>query len=59
MPPCFPLPLPWCTAAGLGDSNVPLNKIVRILNNQLQALGQVDARTDELSAALSTLNRDK
>lgn len=30
-----------CAAATLGDSSTPLSKVVRILNNQLQALTQV------------------
>lgn len=43
------------TAATLGDSSTPLSKVVRILNNQLQALTQVDNRTEELSAKLAAL----
>ena len=32
------------------DSNQPLSKLVKILNNQLQALTHLDARTDEIAA---------
>lgn len=42
-------------AATLGDASTPLAKVVRILNNQLQALTTVDVRTDELSARLAAL----
>ena len=36
----------------IASTNQPLGKLVRILNNQLQALTHLDARTDELSAKL-------
>ena len=32
------------------DSNQPLSKLVKILNNQLQALTHLDARTGEIAA---------
>lgn len=38
-------------ATSLGDQNTPLGKVVRVLNNQLQALMQIDARTRELNSA--------
>lgn len=43
------------TAASLGDTATPLGKAVRILNNQLQALTQMDARIDELSGRVAEL----
>lgn len=41
--PSWPLmpPAPAAAAATLGDASTPLSKVVRILNNQLQALTQV------------------
>ncbi len=36
-------------ALSLGDQSTPLGKVVRVLNNQLQALMQLDARTRELN----------
>jgi nuclear pore complex protein Nup62 len=42
-------------AAKLGDGDAPLAKAVRVLNSQLQALAQVDARTEELEGRLSGL----
>lgn len=38
-------------AVSLGDQHTPLGKVVRVLNNQLQALMQIDARTRELNNA--------
>ena len=38
--------------ASLGDPDTPLGKVVRILNNQLQALTHVDERTASLQARL-------
>ena len=38
--------------ASLGDPDTPLGKVVRILNNQLQALTHVDERTASLQASL-------
>lgn len=35
-------------SASLGDPNTPMGSVVRVLNNQLQALGQIEARTAEL-----------
>jgi nuclear pore complex protein Nup62 len=39
----------------MGDAGTPLGKAVRILNNQLQALGAIDERTDALEARLQAL----
>lgn len=44
------------TAASLGDAATPLGKAVRILNNQLQALSQVDARIEDLGQRLGELH---
>lgn len=43
------------TAASLGDASGPMGKLVRVLNNQLNALTQVEAQTDELSEKLASL----
>lgn len=43
-------------AAALGAPDTPLAKAVRILNNQLQALTTIEARTGELEARLSQLD---
>lgn len=43
------------TAANLGDGAAPLGKLVRVLNNQLNALMQLEAQTEELSEKLGTL----
>lgn len=40
-------------AAAGGDPSTPMAKIVRILNNQLHALTQIDARTAQLEGALA------
>lgn len=53
--PLASLPTPCAAAASLGDTATPLGKAVRVLNNQLQALAQVDARIDELGARVSEL----
>ena len=45
----------FCTAANLGDGAAPLNKLVRVLNNQLNALMQLEGQTEELSEKLSSL----
>ena len=50
-----PPPRLHAAAASLGDVSTPLGKAVRILNNQLQALTQVEARTDELGSRLAQL----
>ena len=42
-------------AANLGDGSGPLGKLVRVLNNQLNALMQLEAQTDELSGKLASL----
>ena len=39
-------------AASIGDPSTPLGKVVRILNNQLQALTSVDEQTGALEARL-------
>ena len=41
--------------ASLGDRDTPLGKAVRVLNNQLQALTNVEARTEELERQLREL----
>ena len=43
-------------AASMGDPNQPLGKLVRILNNQLQALTHMDSRTDDLAGRLDSLS---
>ena len=42
-------------AVSLGDQHTPLGKVVRVLNNQLQALMQIDARTRELNSAADSV----
>lgn len=42
-------------SASLGDPAQPTGKLVRILNNQLQALTNLDARADELDARVRSL----
>lgn len=43
------------SGSGPGDAADPLSKIVRILNNQLQALTNVDATTQEVTTRLEQL----
>ena len=43
-------------AAALGAPDTPLAKAVRILNNQLQALTTIEARTGELEGRLAQLD---
>jgi nuclear pore complex protein Nup62 len=43
------------TAANLGDGSAPLGKLVRVLNNQLNALMQLEAQTEEMSEKLASL----
>lgn len=43
-------------AAAIGDTSSPIGAIVRILNNQLQALTQIDSRATELGAELEGLS---
>ena len=43
------------SGSGQGDASDPLSKIVRILNNQLQALTNVDATTQDVTARLEKL----
>ena len=42
-------------AASAGNPDQPVGKLVRILNNQLLALTNLDARTDDLTAKTDTL----
>jgi nuclear pore complex protein Nup62 len=35
-------------SASLGDANTPMGSVVRVLNNQLQALGQIEGRIQDL-----------
>ena len=39
----------------MGDPNQPLGKLIKIMNNQLQALTHLDARTDDLAARVDTI----
>jgi ABC-type transporter Mla subunit MlaD len=41
--------------ANLGDRDTTLGKAVRVLNNQLQALTNIEARTEELERRLREL----
>lgn len=43
------------TAASLGDGSAPMGKLVRVLNNQLNALMQLEAQTEEMSEKLASL----
>jgi hypothetical protein len=43
------------SGSGQGDASAPLSKIVRILNNQLQALTNVDATTQDVTTRLEQL----
>ena len=43
------------TSASLGDGSAPLGKLVRVLNNQLNALMQLEAQTEEMSEKLASL----
>lgn len=42
-------------AASIGDSSSPVGAIVRILNNQLQALTQIDNRVNDLATELERI----
>jgi len=42
--------------ASLGDPETPLGAVVRILNGQLQALGQLEGRVDELSGEVARVS---
>lgn len=48
--------LPAGAAAALGAPDTPLAKAVRILNNQLQALITIEARTGELEGRYNQLD---
>lgn len=43
------------TSASLGDGSAPLSKLVKVLNNQLNALMQLENQTEELSSKLASL----
>ena len=43
-------------AMSMGDPNQPLGKLVKIMNNQLQALTHLDARTDDLAARVELVS---
>ena len=43
------------SALSLGDGSSALSKIVRILNNNLQSLALIDARTDEVQERLKEI----
>ena len=42
-------------AVSMGDPNQPLGKLIKVLNNQLQALTHLDARTDQLAAKVDAV----
>eukprot|EP00955_Chlamydomonas_euryale_P116307 366410-Chlamydomonas_euryale.AAC.6 len=42
-------------AAAVGDTSSPVGAVVRILNNQLQALTQIDTRASDLNAELERI----
>jgi hypothetical protein len=42
-------------AVSMGDPNQPLGKLIKVLNNQLQALTHLDARTDHLAAKVDAV----
>jgi nuclear pore complex protein Nup62 len=42
-------------AAAMGDTSSPVGAIIRILNNQLQALTQIDNRATELGSELGRI----
>lgn len=42
-------------AASLGDPSTPMGSVVRVLNGQLQALGQLESRIEELNGQLDAL----
>jgi nuclear pore complex protein Nup62 len=42
-------------SASLGDPSTPMGSVVRVLNGQLQALGQLEGRIEELSGQLEGL----
>lgn len=46
---------PSAAALSLGDGSSALSKIVRILNNNLQSLALIDARTDEVQERLKEI----
>ena len=47
------------TEASLGDRDTALGKAVRVLNNQLQALTNIEARTEELERRLRELQANR
>jgi nuclear pore complex protein Nup62 len=42
-------------SASLGDASTPMGSVVRVLNGQLQALGQLEGRIDDLGGQLDAL----
>ena len=42
-------------AQSMGDPNQPMGKLVKIMNNQLQALTQLDDKTDDLAVRVETI----
>ncbi len=42
-------------AGSMGDPETPLGAVVRILNNQLQALNQMEGRVDELEGEVAAI----
>jgi hypothetical protein len=50
-----PPPSPAAGAA-LGDPSSPVGAVVRILNNQMQALAQIESRAGQLGAELERIS---
>ena len=46
---------PDLASASLGDPATPMGSVVRVLNGQLQALGQLEGRIEELSGQVEAL----
>lgn len=46
------------TVTNLGEGTAPLGKLVRVLNNQLDALMQLDAQTEELASKVNAMQKD-
>lgn len=42
-------------SASLGDPSTPMGSVVRVLNGQLQALGQLEGRIEELNGQVEAL----
>lgn len=43
-------------ATSMGDPTQPLGKLVKIMNNQLQALTHLDMKTDDLAARVEAVS---